>query len=144
MRFSRFSLALSLAVITACSAEAGPAGPAGPQGPQGVAGPQGPAGPAAPAGLTRLTFSGTLSSSGFATHTLPSQVTFVPPPTMSCYVQSPTTPTVWLQIADGMSTSSGSSATCAVQRSSTTGVVAASLLMPTTFAGWSYAIVVVY
>jgi hypothetical protein len=166
----RLAWTLALLTLAACKGPAGPMGPQGPAGPQGAQGPQGPAGPAGatgpqgpagPAGAqgpqgpqgppgsggaggaTRITFTGTLSSTGFGSGTLPLGISFASPPSATCYVQAPGTPTVWLQIADGSTTVSGAQASCAIARNSN-GSVSVGLLLPSTFAGWAYALVVIY
>ena len=143
---------------TGATGATGPQGPAGTpgatgatgaQGPAGPAGPQGPEGPAGPGGTgnaTRVTFTGTMirttSSTGSvasASQRMPAGITFVTPVSLTCYVQALEVPTIWLQITSDFD----NDVACLIFRDSA-GTVRAELSMPSGFAGWRYAMVVVY
>lgn len=127
---------------TGATGAQGPAGPAGATGAQGPAGPQGPQGPSGNGTATRLTFTGTLLRVGdvaIASQRLPAGITFTSPPLIACYLQAPTVPNLWLNFGSDVPNEVG----CAIFRDSS-GTVRAEFSAPPGFAGWFYAMVVVY
>ena len=142
--FIAIALALGLAACKGADGATGPQGPAGPPGQTGPAGPQGLPGPAGPPGTTKVVLLANPSSAGIASVSLPSAVgtDANKPPSVSCYIGSPTQfPGVWLAVNDGDSISTSS--WCATSFAAATGWIASMHNVPTT-GGWVAAFVVVY
>ena len=98
-------------------------------------------------GASRLTLTGTLATLNLtsgpvaaAARALPSALTFTTPPALTCYIASPGS-TVWLPVSDG--TGSSQTNVCALVRNADASLTV-SLIMPSTFVGYSYAMVVVF
>jgi len=121
---------LLVLAIAACEGAMGPMGPEGPQGPAGEEGL-----PGAEGSGTRVVFQGLLDENGNAYHALPEELSIDNPPILTCYVAKGDY--YWAQV----STDETRGTWCGVEESN--GGIRA-FLETDQYAGWRYAIVIIY
>ena len=128
-----FLALLFLLSTVACEGPVGPPGPQGQPGAMGPAGPQGPMGPAG-AGMQYAAFQAAISSTLMTTEAVN---TGGSPPGVVCYLNSLTSPDVWLQTGSDPDTGFA----CGVVRSGS--AYQARFLSPSAFvnSGWTVRIV---